>query len=107
MVDLETCAPPGGGPHRVVSVGAVTCRAGAQRGVWSTLVNPQVPIDSVTRGIHGITDDLVAGEPSFDQVAPQLASLLAPRDGERVVLSAHNVSSDVSVLRAEFARVGV
>jgi DNA polymerase III epsilon subunit-like protein len=107
VIDLETCSPPQGGPHRVVAVAAVTCRAGAQRGAWSTLVDPECPIDSVTRGIHGITDDLVAGEPTFDVVAPQVAGLLAARDGERVVLVAHNVRSDVSVLRAEFARVGV
>lgn len=105
VIDLETCAPPGGGIHRVVAVAAVTCRGGAQRGAWSRLVDPECPIDPVTRGIHGITDELVAGEPTFDAIAPQLVELLAGRDGERVVLVAHNVRSDVSVLRAAFARV--
>lgn len=107
VIDLETCAAPGGGPHRIVAVAAVTCRRGAPRGVWSRLVDPECTIDPVTRNIHGITDDLVAGEPTFDAIAPQLVELLTGRDAERVVLVAHNVRSDVSVLRAEFARVGL
>lgn len=107
VVDLETCAPPEGGRHRIVSVGVVTCRAGASRGRWSTLVDPECPIDPVTRSIHGITDELVAGEPTFDAVAPQIVALLEARHDERVVLVAHNVRSDVSVLRSEFDRVGL
>lgn len=106
VLDLETCQPPEGGRHRIVSVAAVTCRGGAQRGAWSTLVDPECLIDPITRSIHSITDDLVAGEPTFDAIAPQVAALLEGRDGERVVLVAHNVRSDVSVLRGEFARVG-
>lgn len=107
VIDLETCASPEGGSHRIVSVGAVTCRAGAARGRWSALVDPECPIDPVTRSIHGITDDLVAGEPTFDAIAPQITALPESRADERVVLVAHNVRSDVSVLRAEFARVGL
>ena len=107
VIDLETCAPPGGGTHRVVEAAAVTCRRGASRGTWSKVVNPGCPIDPVTRNIHGITDDLVADEPTFDAIAPELVELLSGRADERVVLVAHNVRSDVSVLRAEFARVGL
>src|SRR5690606_439901 len=103
VIDLETCVPPGGGTHRVVEVAAVTCRRGAPGGTWSAPVNPECPIDPVTRNIHGITDELVAHAPTFDAIAEQLVDLLAGRDDERVVLVAHNVRSDVSVLRAEFA----
>lgn len=106
VIDLETCAPPGGGSHRVVEVAAVTCRRGATGGTWSTPVSPECPIDPVTRNIHGITDDLVADEPTFDAIAPELVALLAGRADERVVLVAQNVRSDVSVLRADFTRVG-
>lgn len=107
VIDLETCVPPGGGPQRVVSAAAVTCRHAAALGTWSAYINPQCPIDPTTQAIHGITDDLVASEPAFGVVAPQLAALLEARAGERVVLVAHNVGSDVSVLRAEYARAGL
>ena len=106
VIDLETCLPPGRGRPRAVAVAAVSCRAGSQRGAWSTLIDPECPIDATTGRIHGITDELVAGQPTFAEVAPQLVNLLEPRDDEQVLLVAHNVRSDVAVLRAEFDRVG-
>lgn len=108
VIDIETTrSPGGGGPLRVVSVAAVTCRGGSVRGKWQRLVNPQVPIDSVSQAIHGITDQHVEGEPAFADVAASLLSLLTPKDGEQLVLCAHNVGFDVGVLRHELELVGI
>ena len=103
-LDLETCKPKGS-PPRVVAVGAVTTRLGARAGQYSTLVDPEAPIDVHTHRVHGIDDDAVVGWPTFSTVAGVLQQLLDPA-GEAVVLAAHNVGFDVSVLRSEFDRVG-
>jgi len=108
VIDTETTrSPGGGGPLRVVSVAAVTCRGGTVRGKWQTLVNPQVPIDRESRAIHGIADEHLIGEPIFADVAGLLLPLLTPKDGERLVLCAHNAGFDVSVLRHELELVGL
>jgi len=105
VLDTETCKPPDG-PRRVVAVATVTLRNGRKVGSWSTFVDPECPVDAGSARIHHITDDLLVGQPTFDQVAPTLVSALTPADGQHIVLVAHNVGFDVSTLRAEFARVG-
>jgi DNA polymerase III epsilon subunit-like protein len=101
VIDTETTGSPSAGPLRAVSIAAVTCRAGTVRGKWQTLVNPGVAVDRKSRSIHGITDEHLEGEPTFAEVAGLLLPLLTPRDGEQLVLAAHNVGFDVAVLRNE------
>lgn len=60
-----------------------------------TLVNPGEPIGEAT-GIHGITDAMVAGAPTFAEVLPRLTEALA---GRRCLI--YNASYDVGRLRHE------
>jgi len=106
VLDVETTYDRTTG-HRIVSLAAVTCRNGGLRARVQTLVNPGVAISDKTRRIHGITDEHVAGEPAFGEVAPLFLPLLTPLDGERLVLVAHNVHFDIPVLRAELERAGL
>jgi DNA polymerase III epsilon subunit-like protein len=106
VIDTETTVSPDGGPLRAVSVAAVTCRLGTVRGKFQTLINPEVPVDPQSRRIHGITDEHLIGEPTFADVASLLVPLLTEADGERLVLAAHNVGFDVSVLRNELQLIG-
>lgn len=101
VIDTETTRTPGGGPLRAVAVARVTCRAGTIRSTWNTLVNPGVPIDSFSQSKHHITDDHVEGEPDFSAIAPMLLPSFDPVAGERVIVVAHNVGFDISVLRHE------
>jgi len=106
VLDVETTYDRVTG-HRIVSVAAVTCRNGGLRARVQTLVNPGVAISDKTRRIHGLTDEHVAGEQSFADVAPLFLPLLTPVDGEQLVLVAHNVHFDIPVLRAELERAGL
>ena len=103
VIDCETVRVDDG--LRAVSVAAVTCRAGLVRGKWQTLIDPQVPVDADSVRIHGLTDDHLAGEPTFDQIAPTLLAALEPHDGEQVVFAAHNTPFDITVLRHELQRL--
>lgn len=62
----------------------------------NTLLNPGEPIPAEATGIHGITDQHVAGAPSFGDVAEQLGAALA---GKRVLI--YNEPYDVERLRYE------
>lgn len=101
VLDTETTETPDGTPRRCVSVAAITCRYGTVRSRWQQLTAPGIPIDPVSHSIHHISNDHLAGEATFADVADELLALLEPRDGETIILAAHNVGFDVSVLRYE------
>lgn len=99
FVDLETT---GGsvGEHRITEVGVVEVAAG-QVTRWSTLVDPRQAIPPFIQQLTGITDRMVAGAPTFEEIAPALLERL---DGKLFV--AHNAAFDRGFLRAEFERAG-
>ena len=68
-------------------------------GDWSTLVNPGRRVPHGIQVLTGITDDMLAGAPRFEEVSAALALRLADK-----VLAAHNARFDYDFLRAEFAR---
>jgi DNA polymerase-3 subunit epsilon len=67
-----------------------------------TLIRPSKPIPPEATAIHGITDEMVANAPTFEQIYPQLVSLL---DGKTVI--AYNESYDRAILRHTCLRLGL
>jgi DNA polymerase III epsilon subunit-like protein len=53
VVGTETIRPPDQ-PHRLVSLGVVTCRDSRVTGTRSTLVNAGFPVDDRTAEVHGL-----------------------------------------------------
>lgn len=104
VIDTETCNA-GDGDH-VIDIAVITCRRHIEVGKWERKLNPGVPIDAKTQEKHGITDEEVAGADAFAAAEPELTRVLAPTDGEQLVLVAHNTTFDVSRLRLEYERVG-
>jgi DNA polymerase-3 subunit epsilon len=100
FVDLETT---GGSTseHRITEVGVVEVGPqGVSR--WSTLLDPQQPIPPFIQQLTGITDAMVRGAPTFEEIAPTLLERLKGK-----LFVAHNASFDRGFLRGEFARVGM
>lgn len=65
--------------------------------------NPGIPIPPEAVAIHGITDEMVAGEPRFRATSKSLAELLEPCD-----LAGFNIRRfDLPILIAEFERAGI
>jgi DNA polymerase-3 subunit epsilon len=95
-VDVETT---GGTPrrgHRITEVAVVEVDDGVIASDFQTLVNPGRPIPSRIAALTGITDDMVAGAPFFEDVAEELLGRLEGR-----VFVAHNVSFDWSFVSAQ------
>lgn len=107
VIDLETATPTDGGPRRAVAVAHVICRDGSVRAGSHYLINPGIPIDAKSQSIHHITDDHVAGEASFADLAHVILGAFESHAGEEPIVVAHNVGFDVSVLRTECALAGV
>ena len=104
VLDIETCNATDG--DHIIDIAVVSCRRGIDTGRWDRKLNPGVPIDAETQKTHGLTDEEVAGSQTFAQVEPELTRLLTARDGEQLVLVAHNAPFDVSRLKLEYERAG-
>lgn len=100
VVDLETT---GFSPlsERVVELAVVVLDSeGRETDAFCTLIDPQR--DPGPTHIHGITDEMLEGAPTFGDVHPYLAGLLSGR-----VVVGHNVDRfDLAFLVAECRRLG-
>jgi len=101
IVDLETT-----GAHaswdRVTEIAVVEVDGGEISSEWSTLVNPGTSIPPAIQALTGITNDMVAGAPAFEELAASLYERLEGR-----VFVAHNARFDYGFLRQEFERAGL
>ena len=67
------------------------------------LVNPTIPIPPQSTAIHGISNDKVANEPAFNELAPQIYNMIKDSD-----LAGYNSDRfDIPLLAEEMLRSGV
>ena len=85
FVDIETT---GGNADRdrITEIGIKTL-ANGQESSWDCLVDPQTFIPQNIQKLTGITPDMVAGRPPFDEIALQVKKEL-----EGKIFVAHNVT---------------
>jgi DNA polymerase III subunit epsilon len=99
VVDVETT---GGSPdqgHRVIEIGIVRVVGGRITERYSTLVDPGRRISGMITSLTGITNEMVAGAPRFDEVAPRIVEEIGGR-----VFVGHNASFDWRFVSAELER---
>ena len=97
VIDLEaTGVKPS--TDRIVQVGI----AGAFE--MSMLINPGIPIPPESTEVHGITDEMVASQPTFAEVAQVLHQKLS---GCRDLVGFNHASFDIPMLWEEFYRCGI
>jgi DNA polymerase-3 subunit epsilon len=70
-------------------------------GKFESLINPGQPIPRYIQSFTGITDEMVANAPGFDEVAQDIFKLL----NENIFI-AHNVNFDYSFLKSHLLRAG-
>jgi DNA polymerase-3 subunit epsilon len=101
VVDVETSGLDPAGGARVIEIAAVRVnQAGQVQDQMSTLVNPE---DGNTGAdwIHGITADMVAGAPTFDQIFDELARVM-----DDAIFVAHHAKFDEGFVAAEAQLAG-
>ncbi|OGH79210.1 MAG: hypothetical protein A2469_04250 [Candidatus Magasanikbacteria bacterium RIFOXYC2_FULL_40_16] len=88
---------------RIVQIGAVKLFPDNTRTEHEWLVNPKIPIPKESSEIHGITDEMVVGQPTFGDIAQELIELINDSD-----LGGYNIRYfDIPMLQNEFARIGM
>ncbi len=101
VVDTETNGLSGD-RCELTEVGAVLVGGGELHERWSSLCRCSAPLQRGIQRFTGITQAMVDGAPSLEDVLPTLCELL---DGR--VLVAHNAPFDRRVLRQAFHRIGL
>jgi len=88
---------------RIVEISILKVFPNGNKESKTWLVNPTIPIPSETTAIHGISDKKVANEPTFKQLAPEIAELIHNCD-----LAGYNSNKfDIPLLAEEFLRAGI
>jgi len=101
FLDLETT---GTNPvrDRITEIAVIETRDGEPVSEWSSLIDPERPIPRRIQALTGISDNMVARQPRFAELAEGLLEAL---DGRLLV--AHNARFDYGFLRNEFRRAGL
>ena len=85
--------------NEIIEIGAVKIKAGRIIDRYSQLFNPGKPIPYKITEITGITDQLVANEPSVDQVIGKFVDFIGD-----AVLVAHNAPFDMGFIKRDIKK---
>lgn len=96
--DLETTGTVAG-VNQIVEIGAVRFQNGEPAALFSTLVDPGVPMPPAASAVNGITDDMLRGKPKIETLLESLTEFC----GETPMI-AHNASFDSQFLTADFKK---
>lgn len=100
IVDIETTGSQLG-PDGITEIGIVITDGVKEVDRYETLVNPLARIPRFITHLTGITEDMVADAPVFDDVAEKICDLLEGR-----VFVAHNVNFDYKIVKGHLERCG-
>ncbi|HRI27934.1 MAG TPA: exonuclease domain-containing protein [Chitinophagales bacterium] len=100
VVDLETT---GGSAkiNRITEIAIYITDGSQVLNSFTSLVNPGVKIPSFITKLTGITNEMVATAPPFEEIAQQVAQIT-----QDAVFVAHNVDFDYAFIKQEFKRLG-
>ncbi|MDO8826830.1 exonuclease domain-containing protein [Methylophaga sp.] len=103
MVLLD-CETTGGNAirDRLTEIALIEITNGVETDRWQTLINPGISIPPWISKLTGITDAMVAGQPTFAEIAEELQQRLADN-----VFVAHHVRFDYGFIRESFRRLGI
>lgn len=102
VLDVETTGLDVKDGHRIVEIGCVELinkiETGVERHVF---IDPQRPIERESTKIHGITNAMLRGKPTFREIADKFLDFL----GDAPII-AHNAPFDFGFIDAELVRTG-
>lgn len=101
-LDVETTGLSLQNGDRVIEIGAVAIEGQSLIAEFSSLIGVDKRIPWQVQQVHGITNEMLSGEPKPDEVLPEFYKFIAGS-----ILVAHNASFDVGFLRYEFALLGM
>ncbi len=86
---------------KIIEIGAVVMKDGKELDRFQTFVDPGRKLEKKIVDLTGITDDMLVGAPTIEEVLPEFLKFVGDR-----VLVAHNSDFDTGFIRAECQRQG-
>ena len=101
ILDTETTALEPEQGHRIIEIGCVGLVDRRKTGrTFHRYLCPDRAVDPGAAQVHGLTNEFLASQPRFHEVAAELIEFI---DGAELVI--HNAPFDVAFLDAEFGRL--
>ena len=91
---------------RIVEIGAAIFQKGTVQRVFSSLVNPGIPISQSASAVNHITNSMLDSAPSENEVYSQLVDFLGDALCGGIVMCAHNAKFDFDFLCNTLSRLG-
>ena len=101
-IDVESTGFLPARGDRVIEIGAVIVEHRQLSGEFYCLINIGQRIPRSAVRVHGITEDMLIGNPGPEEVYPRFKDFIGGS-----TLLAHNAQFDIRFLRYEFARLGL
>src|SRR3972149_3381033 len=102
VLDVETTGLSPWRGDRVIEIGAVALEGGSVMAEFSTLIQAPVEIPFGASQINGITDEMLIGKPTPEEVFPAFDAFIRVS-----ILVAHNARFDLGFLRREYELLGI
>ncbi len=100
VLDTETTGLELSEGHRIIEIGCVELLHRRLTGrTWQRYLRPEREVEAGALAVHGITNEFLASQPRFAEVAGEFLEFIA---GAELVI--HNAPFDVGFLDAELAR---
>ncbi len=99
VVDVETTGGRAAS-ERVTEIGAVKIQGGKVIGEWQSLINPGRRIPYFITELTGISDEMVADAPKFEDIAADFKNFM-----QGAIFAAHNVNFDYGFIAEEYKRL--
>jgi len=104
VFDTETTGLNPTDGDEIIAIGAVRIVNGRllQGETFESLVDPRRALSEASVAVHGITPEVLAGQPTIESVLPQFRRFV-----EETVLVGHNAAFDMRFLELNEARTGI
>jgi DNA polymerase III epsilon subunit family exonuclease len=102
FLDVETTGASASFGDRVIEIGISRWESGREIARYEQLIDPKRRIGAGVVVLTGITQEMCAGQPTFEQQMPRTLELM-----KGAVVVGHNIRFDLSFLRKEFRTAGV